>query len=234
MKLDARRTLVVGLAMIIGIMPFVPLVRSLAFPVYLLNTHLHEFCHAVAAYLTGGYVDYIRVESDISGVTMLATRAPVVTASAGYVGASIIGALVVVASRTPRGAKIALYALAACLLFSLTFWVRGSAVGVGIGILWVGLLVAGGTFLRGETLAGVAQVVGLAQCFAAIMGVFELFKVAAAGEEAGDAANMAAYTGIPASIWMLLWAIASMALAWMSLKRAWGVDQPEGSVRREP
>lgn len=88
-----------------------PIGQVALYPFSLFVTLVHEFCHAVAAVATGGTVVDLRISSDLSGLTITAGGSVPVIASAGYVGASIVGAAMIGLPR--QAARLALLALTA-------------------------------------------------------------------------------------------------------------------------
>src|SRR5688572_3849635 len=130
----------------------VPGAGMILLPLELLNTHIHEFCHAFVALATGGDVAYIKVFSSASGVTPVRGGSPILMASAGYVGAAVLGGLVLMFSRSDRSARNVLLCLAGVLTLSMVFWVRGDIAGVASGLLWIFLLFAMGKGLKGDAL----------------------------------------------------------------------------------
>src|SRR5690348_9171182 len=97
-----QNTLVIA-AVVSLLLWIMPVFGYILLPLQYLNTHLHEFSHALVAIATGGSVDTIKVFSDGSGVTY-ASGVDILVNSAGYIGATIIGGLMIVFSRTERGA----------------------------------------------------------------------------------------------------------------------------------
>lgn len=90
--------------------------------------------HGLAAILTDGLFEQLAIYSDGSGIAR--SLAPVdasvfsgaFVAAAGPLGPPVVGALLIVASRSRRATRIALGVLAGALLLSTLIWVR-SVVG---------------------------------------------------------------------------------------------------------
>lgn len=82
-------------AVLLAIVGATPIGQVALYPVSLFVTLIHEVCHALAAVLSGGTVVDLRVSRDLSGLTITQGGLVPAIASAGYVGASIIGALVI-------------------------------------------------------------------------------------------------------------------------------------------
>jgi hypothetical protein len=199
----------------------IPLIQRLLLPMQYLNTHLHEFAHAMAGQASGGNVESIQVLADGNGITPITGGSIWLIGPAGYVGAALIGSAVIWFSRTERSAKNTLRLLAFVLGLSMVLWVRGDLVGVLSGIGWVAALFAAGTFLKGGSLLFAAQFVGLQQCLNSIQAVYVLFNISAFSEMHSDASVMQKNTGVPAVVWATGWCLVSLALIVVALRHSW-------------
>jgi hypothetical protein len=98
--MNGRLWLAAAVCLVLSLLPWGPL---LLYPFTLFTTWIHECSHAVVAVLTGGSVSAITIQPDTSGLTrslMPANRiAQGLVASAGYLGASAIGCLLMAAAR---------------------------------------------------------------------------------------------------------------------------------------
>src|SRR5215471_8689323 len=75
---------------------FIPYADYLVYPVRLFVTFIHESSHALVAVLTGGSVQSLTIASDGSGLTYSAPSGffgGLLTSSAGYLGTTIAGVL---------------------------------------------------------------------------------------------------------------------------------------------
>lgn len=199
----------------------IPTLRLAALPLIYLNTHLHELCHAIAAWATGGSVHRILVFGDGSGVTLVAGGLPIVVGSAGYLGAGAIGAAMVAAAGSERSARRCLWALSGALAFAMVLLVRGDVSGFVWGMAWVGIPALLAWRLHGSSLVFAAQFLGALQCLASLEALSDLVQIAAATDRPSDAQLMARATGIPDVFWAFLWALAGCALLWAGLRSAW-------------
>lgn len=190
-------------------------------PLQYLNTHLHEFSHALVATITGGHASSITVRSDGSGVTSISGGSMVLTSSAGYLGATIIGGLMILSSRSDRGAKTTLRLMACLLLLSFVLWIRGDWVGVFSGVLWIVGLLALPSITSGRNLVFASQFIGMQQCLASVQALYVLLKISAYSNMQSDAENMAGYSGVPALFWALLWGGIGLAALFVTLRLAW-------------
>ena len=197
-------------------------------PLVYLNTHIHELCHALAAAATGGMAERIVVNANGNGTTLTSGGWDLAISSAGYVGASLIGAFIIAMARNPKGAKSVLTGLAVFLALGMALWVRGGAVGIAAGIGWVVLLLAGAYQLQGATLLFFAQFIGVQQSLTSVLGLYILFKINVQTGLENDALSAQQVSGVPALIWALLWIGISGLGLWAGLRFAWGSNRRAG------
>lgn len=198
-----------------------PQTRPLALPVIYLNTHLHEMCHALAALLTGGWASRIEVYADGSGITQVSGGLGVIVASAGYVGATILGAVMIVLAGSEKGARAALYGLSGLLAGGLILWIRADWVGVGSAAVWAGLCYLMARLDSKAAAIFVAQFLGAQQCLASLQSLLVLLNLAAFTEQQSDAEILEAGTGVPAIVWAVGWALISAAALAIAMRSAW-------------
>lgn len=188
-------------------------------PLLFLNTHMHELGHAIAAFATGGQASYILVRADGSGATPVVGGWLPAVASAGYVGTSLAGALLLAVSRTAEGARRGLLWLAALMLLAQVALVRGDLVGVATGWAWTVALFLLARRLKDEGLVFAGQFAGATLCLASWQAFLALFAVSPGGHS--DAALMQAATGVPAPVWAGAWLVLSTVLVLLGLRKAW-------------
>jgi hypothetical protein len=217
--------LLAGVVSLLGFF-FTP-VQMVLLPLGLLNTHLHELAHALAALLTGGTPEYIRVNADTSGVTPIAGGFLPIVASAGYLGAAAVGAGIVYAMRSENGARWALRLTSLALAFSMVLFVRGDLVGILSGVFWTGALFAASKYLNGHWLSFTAALVGLQQGLNALRSLFELLQITTRTEIHSDATLMQQSTLIPAPVWSIIWGLCGLAVIGFTVRRTWAPNLPK-------
>ncbi|HEY2431148.1 MAG TPA: M50 family metallopeptidase [Vicinamibacterales bacterium] len=204
-----------ALCLVVSLTPWGPL---LLYPFTLFTTWVHESGHAAAAVLLGGRVASITIQPDTSGLTRslmpASTLAQALVASAGYLTASIVGCLLLVASRDDRRTKSILWTIGALMLITIVLWIRnlfGAVVVAGWALALFGL--AGKRATRG--VAGFAMsVLAIQVSLNAVFDIRTLFLV----RGASDAATMQRLTGAPAWWWAAVWMAASLALLAATLR----------------
>jgi hypothetical protein len=101
----------------------------------------HEFGHAITACCTGGRVESISLDPHEGGVTHMRGGRQAITLPAGYLGSSLIGALLTFCGFNIVASKIASMVLGVCFLLTL-WWARKDWLTIVTILLAVGLLVA--------------------------------------------------------------------------------------------
>lgn len=205
---------------------FIPFANYLVYPVRLFVTFIHEGSHALASLLTGSSVQSLTVSSDGSGMVYALPSgllSALLISSAGYLGTTAFGTLLLVLIRRAYSARIVLTA---------------SAIFVGAMTLFFGLLApAWNVFSTQTTLSSVAftvttgailtvgllaiakyaspKVAQFALSFLAVQCILNAFSDLATvflinapligSDIHTDAANMEQATGLPAIAWVLIW-----------------------------
>lgn len=100
----------------------------------------HEFGHAITAVCTGGRVKSISLDPHEGGVTHMVGGASAITLPAGYLGSSLIGALLIFCGFDIVASKVASIVLGVCFLLTL-WWARKDWLTIGTILAAVGLLI---------------------------------------------------------------------------------------------
>jgi hypothetical protein len=111
----------------------------------------HEFGHAITALLTGGRVESITLDPHEGGVTQMRGGKQFLTLPAGYLGSSLIGALLIFCGFNIVASKVASIILGVCFLLTL-WWARKDWLTIITILLAVGLLVGAWFIKHGEAL----------------------------------------------------------------------------------
>jgi hypothetical protein len=124
----------------------------------------HEFGHAITACCTGGRVKSISLDPHEGGVTHMQGGISAITLPAGYLGSSIIGALLIFAGFDIVASKVASIILGVCFLLTL-WWARRDWLTIVTILMAVGLLVACWFIAHGEALRWVVVCFSLLSFF---------------------------------------------------------------------
>jgi hypothetical protein len=203
----------------VSLTPWGPLVL---YPFTLFTTWVHECSHALMAVLLGGHVSSITIEPDTSGLTrslMPASRlAQGLVASAGYLGASIVGCFLMTAARVPRRARPILWGIGAFMLVTLAFWIR-NLFGAFVVLTWAAALLALSR-QRGSGRVAVffLGVLAIQVALNAVFSIRTLFLV----RGPSDAETMARLFVLPAWFWAGAWMAISVAMLVSTVKATRG------------
>ncbi|MGC2234824.1 MAG: M50 family metallopeptidase [Pyrinomonadaceae bacterium] len=205
---------------------FIPYVNYLAYPIELFVTFIHESSHALVSFLTGGSVQSLTIASDTSGVVYAMPSGffgQILTSSAGYLGATAFGVLLLLLIRrsvSPNkvlvglGVFVALITLFFGILMPI-FNIFSLQVGFSslIFTVFCGALFSAGLFALGKyasfKVANFAVAFLAVQCLlnaiSDLATVFLINTPLIGSDIKNDAANMASATGLPGFIWVLVW-----------------------------
>jgi hypothetical protein len=205
-------------------------------PFRLLVVLMHESGHAAATLLVGGSVDSIQVKPDEAGMT-LGRIVPsiwrqIVVSSAGYVGSTVSGCVLLWTAARSRTGRWALLALAAWTGLVAVLWVRdaftllfvgGAAIALGMvarygpSLLRRGLLVFLATFSVSYALYDIKD---------------DLLHFASRGPS--DAEALARVTFIPAMVWGVGWGLLSLAVVGLTLRHILASGAPAATLPAQP
>lgn len=220
-KLDRAQKSLLIIGSVIFIAWFVPAMQWPLIPFQYLYTHLHEMSHAIVALATGGHDIRIEVATDGSGLTTSFGGWQLLVSPAGYVGATVFGALVLAMSKTPAGAKRAFMGLGFVMFLGMVMWIRGDAVGFTTGLLLTLLFGWLGSRKADERTQFVAQFIGMFLALCSVQAVLTTLRIGAIASRENDAEILQHATGIPAILSAVIWTAASLVIAWLGLKWAW-------------
>jgi hypothetical protein len=203
--------LAAALCLVLSLTPWGPLIL---YPFTLFATWVHECGHAVMVALTGGSVSAITIQPDTSGLTqslMPAGRvARGLVASSGYLGASLVGCLLMAATRVERRARPILWSIGAFMLFTLVVWIR-NAFGALVVLGWAVTLLALARKGSGRAPRFVLSVLAIQVALNSVYNIRVLFLVSGPS----DADTMARLFLAPAWFWASAWMLVSVLMfAW--------------------
>jgi predicted membrane protein len=216
---------VIVAAILAVVLSHLPFINVAVYPFKLFATFVHEWCHALVAIATGGHVLALQINADLSGETLTAGGWLLPIFSAGYTGAAIVGALLLLiptrfANRTlvAVGATSLLMPLVGAAVFGTNFstntWVWAAIFG------GVTLLVG----LRGAPRVAriFQQFVAVELCFTALDSLRQLAWLSAnAPNTQTDAYNAYHYLPIHLSemFWSLLWAVIALVAIALAVRQ---------------
>lgn len=129
-------------------------------PEQMLVIAFHEFGHAITACCTGGRVKSISLDPREGGVTHMSGGITAFTLPAGYLGSSIIGALLIFCGFNIVASKVASLVLGVCFLLTL-WWGKRDWLTICTVLAAVGLLVGCWFIAHAEALRFVVLFIGV-------------------------------------------------------------------------
>ena len=200
------------LVALVGALPF----GSLAlYPFSLFVTLVHESSHALAGVISGGTVQRLTLNSDLSGTTLIRGGAMALIAPAGYLGATLAGVALLL---TPlRYARRALAVLAAVPLAALVFFQPASLFTAVWCAIFAAALGVAAWKLRPRMAAFLQIFLGVAAGLNAFRDLINLIFISGSSSHIHtDADNMSRALFLPPLFWAFLWAVLSVALLLMA------------------
>jgi hypothetical protein len=210
---------------------FIPYAGFVTYPIRLLVTFIHEGCHALATVLTGGMVLRMMVQPDGSGVTESMGGWGTIISSAGYLGATFYGALLIAALRRGVPARTLLMVTGG-IVGLMTVLLTRNVFGFFWGVLLTAGLVLAGRKLSEPAAAWGAGFIGVQCVLNALFDLRTLFDLTVMGSAQNDAANMARMTLIPAPFWAGLWIVSAFVMLAFVLGPAFGAKLNLARLRR--
>jgi hypothetical protein len=208
----------IAVSLIASLTPWGP---TLLYPFKLFTTWVHESSHALMTILVGGRVTAVTIDPDTSGLThglVPASRmARGLVASAGYLGAALVGCLLMAATRVERRARTILYGIGAFMLVTVVVWMR-NLFGVIVVLLWGLVLV---TMARRRMANALRFLLSLLAVQVALNSVYDI-RVLFLVDGPSDAATMARLFLLPAWFWAATWMLTSVAMLGWTLWRTRG------------
>jgi hypothetical protein len=199
-----------------------PVADTALYPFRLFTTWVHECGHALATVAVGGRVSAVTIQPDASGLTQsLVPEGRVargVVASAGYIGAALVGCLLIAATRVERRAHGLLGGVAVFMLLTLLLWIR-NLFGAAVVLAWAAALLV---LARRGLGRGAQLLVGLLAIQVALNAVYDI-RVLYLVDGPSDAATMARLFLLPSWLWASTWMLLAVgmlgATLWMTRSR---------------
>jgi hypothetical protein len=209
----------VAVSLVVSLTPWA---QFLLYPFRLFTTWVHECGHALMTVLVGGRVTSISIEPNASGLTQglvpVGRVARGLVASSGYLGAAVVGCLLMSATRVKKWAPAILLGLGAFMLLTLVLWMR-NLFGFVVVLAWSVALV---TLAR----KGIADALGFFLSLLAIQvalnSVYDIRALFLIDHGQSDAATMAQLFLLPSWVWATTWMLMSVAMLGATLWKTRG------------
>jgi len=210
---EQRTTLIITGAYILAILILwhLPGLRVILYPFKLLTVALHEFSHAAAGCCTGAKIESVEIDPDEGGATRMRGGIACCTLPAGYLGSSLIGALLVFCSFDNTENSIVLKVAAITLgviLLALLFWAKNWLLRA-LTVFFVGVIVALWFINHGAELKYFVLFVGVMSCLYSLWDILDDLVFRKVNES--DASKFAKECRCcPSQMWGCIWLIISL------------------------
>ncbi|CZT11629.1 uncharacterized protein RAG0_15702 [Rhynchosporium agropyri] len=184
-----------------------PYIRWSLWPFKMLVIAFHEFGHALAACCTGGRVKSISLDPREGGVTHMYGGISAITLPAGYLGSSLIGALLIFCGFNIVASKVASIVLGVCFLLTL-WWARKDWLTIATVLAAVGLLVACWFIKHAEPLRFLVLFIGVMSALYSVWDICDDLILRKVNES--DASVFAQRYGGSSQCWGVIWSIFSL------------------------
>ena len=228
---NRARWFLLAAVMVTGALYTLPYGRTVAYPLVLLSTYVHEVAHGVAALLVGGGFDALMIHPDGSGLASISGPggrfAVAFVAGGGLVGPAVGGAALLMLAARPKLARVGLGMCAALSVLALIAVVRNI-----FGWGFVGMVAAGcgaaawrGTARMAQAVVAFLGVQLALSVFSRADYLFTAVAVTGSGRHPSDVANIAEALWLPYWFWggvcalLSVTALAAGAWAFLSLSR---------------
>ena len=189
------------------------------YPFRLFTTWVHECGHAIMTLIVGGRVNSIVIERSAAGVTSSLIPegrvAQGLVASAGYLGASVVGCALLAAARRKQDAHGILWTIGAFMLVTLVIWIR-NPFGFAVVLVWSVALIALSRQGSGPISSFVLSLLAVQVALDSVYDIRVLFLVHGGHS---DAETMAKLFVLPAWAWASLWMLMSIGLLTWTFRR---------------
>ena len=182
------------------------------YPFKLFTTWVHECGHAAMAVLVGGSVESIAIRPDTSGLTQSLVPATLVAqglvASAGYLGASVVGCFLLSAARVQKWARPILLTVGALMVVTVVLWIR-NVFGIVVVASFALFLILVSRRATGKVLRFVLSLLAIQVALNAVYDIRVLFSIKG---QPSDAETMARLFALPSWFWATTWMTLSALL----------------------
>jgi Peptidase M50B-like len=201
----------------------VPLGYYLLYPLTLLGTFVHEMGHGLTALLLGNSFSQMVMNMDGSGMAHWSGNPGRINvaliAAGGLVGPSVAGSILLMVSRTTRGARLMLMLMAAFMGLCALIWVR-NVFGLAFVLGWAAFFYIASKIPSDRVATFVLHVVAITLCMAIFRDIDYMFSDHANVSgvmNPSDSAQMAKALFLPYWVWGAIVAAFSVIVMWIGI-----------------
>lgn len=178
-------------------------------PLKLIVVAIHEFSHALAAWMTCGSVESIEVHGNEGGVTKTRGGSRFFILSAGYLGSAFWGMIMIIAAADYYGVQVVSGLLGIALLISLFF--ARNAVLVALNVFFLLLLAGFWACTILTPFNGLRWLILLIGTMSSLFSIYDVYSdLLARRVNESDATMLANHTHTSSRCWGAIWAVISI------------------------
>lgn len=208
------------------------------YPFKLLATWMHEMSHGLVMVLSGAGFDSLHIYDDTSGIAYAVSgtgaTGRAVIASAGYMGAALVGAALLYFAQGSRSCRVALGLMAAAMALSAVVWIEND-FGLWVGYTGAAAFAVAAIALPERWASWALSFVAAQACINAVLDIRVLFRpqLVINGEavRASDAHKMAEATAGSPTLWATIWLLWSFLLFFLALRLIYLRERASDSSR---
>ena len=234
-QLNSRKALFIA-AIAVAVIWQLPYGKQMLYPFSLVATYAHEMGHGLAALLAGARFNLFYLHADGSGLAIWQGQpgrlGSALIAAGGLLGPSLLGAGLLMLSRSIRKPRALLYALSLAIVISVVLWTR-NPFGIAFLLGFAALLALAAKYLSEAGAAVTLNLVAVTLCLALFKDIDYMFTssvVIDGSQHLSDTAQIAAALWLPYWLWGALIAALSLALLalglWIACRAASPPRQP--------
>ncbi|GAA6003974.1 hypothetical protein JCM10207_006493 [Rhodosporidiobolus poonsookiae] len=195
-------------AVVITILWNVPVLHWVLWPFKMLTIAFHEFGHAATGCCTGAKIKSITLDPREGGCTMMAGGVSAITLPAGYLGSSLIGAVLVFCGFDIVASKVVSIVVGVCFLVTL-WWGRKDWLTILTILLATGFIVACWFIAHGAALRFYILFLGVMNSLYSAYDICDDLIFRKVNES--DASVFAKRYGGSSACWGVIWFLISLA-----------------------
>lgn len=200
------------------------------FPLRILVTLFHEFGHGLAAFLTGGEIVRITIDSLGGGVCYTRGGWRWIVLPAGYLGSMAAGCVILLLAGRTRHDKIVSLTLG-LMLIAATVWHVRTVTGLVFGILSGAILASAGWWLPEEFNDILLSFIGTTSCLYALLDIRYLLTHAGGRNDANMFSDE--ILPLPPMFWAAIWGVVAVACLIVTVRYS-AYTSGVGSARPKP
>jgi len=187
----------------------------LIYPIKLFVVILHEMSHALAAFLTGGGIEYITISKQLGGATYTTGGSELIIASAGYLGSLVFGSVLFFSSYNKKACIWICTIISFLLILFITNFERGS-VTILASAFYAILLYLSPRYFNNTFHTYLVRTLGLISSMYVLVDIKD--DLITFSNRVTDSQILENLTNIPAILWGILWFIISVITLFLIFK----------------